>query len=91
MSRRNAEGTLWMGTYGGGLNRFKDNRFTHYGVRDGLFDDTVSQILEDDRGNMSMSGNRGIFRVSRKELNDFAEGRGTSVRVKLSESANNVN
>jgi ligand-binding sensor domain-containing protein/signal transduction histidine kinase len=70
-----AEGTLWMGTYGGGLNRFKDGRFTHYTTRDGLSEDTVSHILEDQNGNLWMSGNKGISRVSRKELNDFADGR----------------
>jgi ligand-binding sensor domain-containing protein/signal transduction histidine kinase len=70
-----AEGTLWMGTYGGGLNRFRYGRFTHYSTHDGLFEDTVSQILEDRNGNLWMSGNKGIARVSRKELNDFAEGR----------------
>ena len=70
-----AEGTLWLGTYGGGLNRFKDGRFTHYSTRDGLFEDTVSHILEDQNGNLWMSGNKGISRVSRKELNDFADGR----------------
>jgi hypothetical protein len=40
-----------------------------------LFDDVVSRILEDDSDNLWMSGNRGIFRVSRRELNDFAEGK----------------
>jgi signal transduction histidine kinase len=70
-----AEGALWMGTYGGGLNRFKDGKFVHYSTRDGLFEDTVSQILEDDHGYLWLSGNKGISRVSRKELNDFAEGR----------------
>jgi streptogramin lyase len=54
---------------------FKDGRFTHYNTKNGLFDDVVSRILEDDRGNLWMSGNRGIFRVSRKELNDFADGK----------------
>ena len=70
-----ADGTLWMGTYGGGLNRFRDGRFTHYSTREGLFEDTVSQILEDSNGSLWMSGNKGISRVSRKELNDFADGR----------------
>ena len=74
-----AEGTLWMGTYGGGLNRFKDGKFVHYSTRDGLFEDTVSQILEDDHGYLWMSGNKGISRVSRKELNDFAEGRTNAI------------
>jgi PAS domain S-box-containing protein len=70
-----AEGTLWIGTYGGGLNRFKDGRFTRYTTRNGLPENIVSRILEDEHGNLWMSGNNGIHRVSRKALNDFAEGR----------------
>jgi ligand-binding sensor domain-containing protein/two-component sensor histidine kinase len=70
-----ADGTMWIGTYGGGLNRLKDGRFTTYTIKDGLHDNAISRIIEDDRGNLWMSGNKGVFRVSRKELNDFAEGR----------------
>ena len=70
-----ASGTLWIGTYGGGLNRFKDGRFTQITTRNGLFDNIVSRILEDDHDNFWMSCNQGIYRVSREELNAFAEGR----------------
>ena len=73
------DGTLWLGTYGGGLNRLKDGRFTTITTKDGLFDDFISRILEDERGNFWLLGNRGISRVSRRELNDFAEGRALSV------------
>lgn len=69
-----ADGTRWIGTYGGGLNRFKDGRFTPITTKEGLFDNIVSRILEDDHGNLWMSCNRGIYRASRKELNDLAEG-----------------
>ena len=74
-----ADGALWIGTYGGGLNRLKDGRFTHYGPDVGLFDSVVSRIIEDERGRLWMSGNRGIFHVSRAELNAFADGRVRSV------------
>ncbi|HXJ94062.1 MAG TPA: two-component regulator propeller domain-containing protein [Terriglobia bacterium] len=70
-----AEGNLWVGTNGGGLNRFKDGTFTAYTMRRGLFDDAIFRILEDDNGNLWMSSDRGIFRVSKKQLNDFAEGK----------------
>ena len=69
------DGTIWIGTYGGGLTRYRDGRFAAIRQRNGLFDDVVSRILEDDRGFLWMSGNRGIFRVSRAALNDFADGR----------------
>jgi signal transduction histidine kinase/CheY-like chemotaxis protein/ligand-binding sensor domain-containing protein len=68
------EGTFWIGSCSGGLSRFKDGKFTAYKKRDGLFDDTVYQILEDDRGNLWMSCNRGVYRASKRELNEFAEG-----------------
>jgi len=70
-----AEGTLWFGTYGDGLVRYKDDKFFNYRVEHGLFNNGVFAILEDDRGNFWMSSNRGIHRVSRQELNDFADGR----------------
>ena len=69
------DGTLWLGTNGGGLNRFKDGKFVSYTAKDGLPDDTVIQILEDGSGNLWMSSNKGIFRASKRQLNDFAEGK----------------
>jgi ligand-binding sensor domain-containing protein/signal transduction histidine kinase len=61
-------GALWVGTHGGGLNRFKDGKFSHFSTKDGLPDDVIYQILEDDQNNLWMSSNKGIIRVSRKEL-----------------------
>jgi len=72
-------GTLWIGTYDGGLSRLKNGKLVSYTVKDGLFDGGVFQILEDDRGNFWMSCNHGIYRVTRKELEDFAAGRVRSI------------
>ena len=69
-----AEHVLWIGTYDNGLARFENGKFTRYGTRDGLFDQGVFQILEDQRGNFWISCNRGIYRVSKRELNQFASG-----------------
>jgi len=68
------DGALWLGTYGGGLNRLKDGRITQINTQHGLFDDFVSRMLVDESDQFWMLGNRGIFRVSRSELNDVAEG-----------------
>lgn len=73
------DGALWIGTYGGGLNRLKEGRLTQVTTRHGLFDDTVSRILVDDRDRFWMLGNRGIFYVSRQQLNDVADGRSRAV------------
>ena len=74
-----AEGILWIGTYDGGLCRFDNNRFTRYTTNDGLFNNGVFQILEDERGYFWMSCNKGVFRVARQELNDFAAGKVRSI------------
>ncbi len=58
-----ADGTLWIGTYGAGLNRIADGKVTVYHQGNGLYDDTVSCILEDRDGRLWLSGNRGITLV----------------------------
>ncbi len=70
-----ADHIFWIGTYGGGLKRFKDGKFTSITMLQGLFDDTIWSILEDDLGNFWMSSNRGIFRVKKSELIEVADGR----------------
>ena len=67
---------LWLGTDGSGLKRFQDGKFTAtYTTASGLADDTVWAILEDDLGNFWLSSNRGIFKVSKNELNDLSAGK----------------
>jgi signal transduction histidine kinase/ligand-binding sensor domain-containing protein len=73
--KQDDDGTLWIGTYDSGLGRFKDGRFTRYKTNDGLYDNGVFQILEDAAGWCWMSCNRGIYRVRKQELNDFADGK----------------
>src|SRR5262249_55391661 len=68
------DGALWIGTYDGGLGRYKDGRWRRFTTREGLYDNGVFQILEDRRGYLWMSGNHGIQRVSKRELNDVADG-----------------
>jgi len=67
-------GALWIGTYDSGLSRFKDGKFTTFNKENGLFSNGVFQILTDEQDNFWMSSNQGIYRVSRAELNNFAEG-----------------
>ncbi len=74
-----AERNLWIGTQGGGLNLYRNGTFTAITQRHGLHNNVVSQILEDDDGDLWMSCNKGIFRVHRKDLLDFAEGKITTI------------
>ena len=70
-----ADGVLWFATWGQGLLRLKNEKLTVFTSKDGLFDNTQWSILDDGAGNLWMGSNRGIFRVSRAELDDVAEGR----------------
>lgn len=74
------EGTLWIGTAQAGLNRLKDGLIAHASTADGLFDDKTHAIVEDGLGYLWMSSNRGISRVSKRELDDLFAGRITSVK-----------
>jgi diguanylate cyclase (GGDEF)-like protein len=70
-----AEGTLWIGTYNEGLSRMKDGRLANVTADNGLRNNGVFAIEEDARGNFWISSNRGIYRVKKQELNDFADGK----------------
>jgi ligand-binding sensor domain-containing protein/signal transduction histidine kinase/CheY-like chemotaxis protein len=76
------QGTLWIGTFDGGLNRLKNGEFSSITSKDGLFNDVVYHIFEDEKGNLWMTCNKGIFRVSKKEVNDFMDDKNkTSSRI----------
>jgi signal transduction histidine kinase/ligand-binding sensor domain-containing protein/CheY-like chemotaxis protein len=75
---QDSRGSLWIGT-NSGLNRLNNEKLSVITQKDGLFDDSIHQILEDDQGNLWMGCFKGIYRVSRQELDDFCEGRSTTV------------
>jgi len=81
-----SDGWLWIGTEGRGLVRLdprawgadsttRSRRMTTISVRDGLFDQVIHQILEDDEARLWMNSNRGVFWISREEANAVADGR----------------
>lgn len=75
-----ARKVLWIGTFGGGLIRGEGGRFTAYTSREGLFDDNVLNILEDRKGRLWMSSNRGIFRVDKAAFGARTRGTPTQIR-----------
>lgn len=77
---KDEDGVLWLGSYGSGVYRIKDGEITNIREIDGLFDNIVSNLREDEFGYFWMSSNRGIFRVSRADLNDFSDGKINTIR-----------
>ncbi|HET9449631.1 MAG TPA: two-component regulator propeller domain-containing protein [Aggregicoccus sp.] len=69
-------GALWIGSsYGLTRYRYADGRFTRFTTEQGLFDDAAFRILQDERGYFWISCNKGVYRVSRQELAEVAEGK----------------
>jgi two-component sensor histidine kinase/ligand-binding sensor domain-containing protein len=54
-------GYLWMGTSGGGLNRFDGNSFKVYEVQDGLCSQIISAVSEDTKGNLWIGSQQGAI------------------------------
>ena len=65
---------LWLTTAGNGLKRVDHENITSYSQDQGLFNETIWAILEDDQNYFWISSNRGIFKVAKGELNAFANG-----------------
>jgi signal transduction histidine kinase len=71
-----SQDTLWIGTAGGGLSRWQKDRVVTFTSQQGLgAANTVSQIVEDDHGNLWLGCNRGVVCVSKEELEAMAQGR----------------
>jgi len=75
---QDADGTLWIGTYGGGLVAYRDGRFQSFMQKDGLLSDNVARVV-DDGESLWLSTTRGICRVRKWQLREFAEGKRRSL------------
>ncbi|HEY6347431.1 MAG TPA: two-component regulator propeller domain-containing protein [Bryobacteraceae bacterium] len=68
-------GTLWIGTFGGGLAAYREGVFHRYSAANGLLSDNISNIQDDLAGNLWLSTTRGICRISKQQLADFTAGK----------------
>ncbi|HEX5431950.1 MAG TPA: two-component regulator propeller domain-containing protein [Bryobacteraceae bacterium] len=68
------DGTLWIGTLGGGLNALRNGKFTSFTAKDGLASDNIFKLI-DDGDSLWLSTSRGICRISKGQLRDFADHR----------------
>jgi ligand-binding sensor domain-containing protein len=59
-----ANGYLWLGTYGGGLARFDGREFKVYTTLDGLFSNTVTSLLLDAHQNLWVVHPRGVTKFN---------------------------
>ena len=72
------EGNVWAGTEDDGVYLWRGGKFTHFTPESGLYDYTASNIIEDDAGSMWFSNNKGVYRIRKQALLDFADGKASS-------------
>ncbi|MDB4314148.1 ATP-binding protein [bacterium] len=62
------DGSLWIGYAGFGLGHFKNGVYRRFNTDNGLHDNYISQIQHDDDDRLWILANRGLFKVSLKNL-----------------------
>lgn len=68
-------GTLWIGTYGGGLYRYDNRKLESVNDKANcLLNQDIFTLARTADGQLYMSSNNGIWSVSEKKLRDFCEG-----------------
>ena len=67
------EGNLWVGTASNGFNLIRDGKITQFTTKDGLINEVVLKILEDEFGYFWISCNKGIYKIKKQDLLDFAD------------------
>jgi len=70
-----SRGTLWVGTLGGGLSAWQGSRFITMSIPEGLPDDDVTQLLEDDYEHLWIGTPAGLMGVALNRLHEFIEGK----------------
>ncbi len=75
-----ADGSLWIGYAGWGIGWLKDGHYARISSEQGLYDDYISQIVEDGQGWLWCAGNRGIFEVPLGQLESAARDPQSHVR-----------
>lgn len=69
------DGSLWIGYEKRGLGRLKEGKFVLFGPAQGIEEQSISQILPDERGLLWCASRHGIFCVKLAELEAVVAGR----------------
>ena len=75
------EGTLWMGTTGSGLIKYQNGVITAFRQQDGLADDKVSALAEDQEGNLWVGTPDGLTQFTDVKIPTFAKTEGAPGEV----------
>ncbi|MCP5051856.1 MAG: hypothetical protein GY940_32110 [bacterium] len=70
--------TLWVGTEGGGLDRWKDGEFTVFTTKNGLSGDRVTAIFQGSDRGLWIGTENGLYRLEKETLTHYTTGDGLS-------------
>jgi ligand-binding sensor domain-containing protein len=70
------DGSVWAGTWGGGVSRFDGKKWTSYTTRDGLAGNIVYSIARDTNGVLWFGTDKGLSRYDGKAWRTFTKGEG---------------
>lgn len=73
-----ADGTVWAGTWGGGVSYFDGRRWRNFNREDGLAGNIVYSMAQDQAGNLWFGTNRGLSRYNGREWRNYGRGDGLS-------------
>jgi len=73
------DGNVWAGTKAGGLDWIKGDHAFPLRTVNGMVDYTVFSVLDDGRGFLWMGTSRGILRVQRRQLEELAQQKRTTL------------
>ena len=74
-----ADGNLWISTFGGGLTRYRDGRFSRFTEKEGLTDDLLTALLLDREGSLWIgTWQAGLNRLRDAPLTTFGAKEGLS-------------
>lgn len=70
------DNTVWFGTWGGGVSRFDGEHWSNLTVEDGLIDNIVFSIAEDDEGVLWFGTSRGLSRYDGRSWHSYTRAEG---------------
>jgi signal transduction histidine kinase/ligand-binding sensor domain-containing protein len=77
------EGVIYVGSYGNGLTVIRNDTIYSVDEENGLFENVISTITEDQNEYLWFTGNIGLTRVSKKEIIEITKGTITKVNASI--------
>jgi ligand-binding sensor domain-containing protein len=83
------QGTIWAAS-SNGVSRIKDDSVVTLSRREGMPQETIYDVVEDDLGYLWMPTAKGIMRVLKQELEDYMDDKKTTVHWRLYDNSDDL-